>query len=124
MQEWKAGRGQMSFLSPKFQPDPDLSDQLVPRPPSLKLRRMTGNGHLEIPRDVRDKWLAGPVRRNLPSMIFNVVLKLFCNVNCLFLPAFNDIQSCFQFTFTRYYGGMLLFVLRMFGWLILCYLRS
>lgn len=73
MQEWKASRGQMGFLSPKFQPNADLSDQLAPRAPALKLCRMTANGHLEIPRDVRDKWLADPVRRNLSSMIFNVV---------------------------------------------------
>ena len=39
-----------------------LSDQIAPRAPVLKLCKMASNGHLGIPRDVRDKWLADPVR--------------------------------------------------------------
>ena len=62
VQEWKANRGQMALLLPKFQPEADLSDQIAPRAPVLKLCKMASNGHLEIPRDVRDKWLADPVR--------------------------------------------------------------
>lgn len=62
IEEWKANRGQMALLLPKFQPEADLSDQVAPRAPVLKLCKMASNGHLEIPRDVRDKWLADPVR--------------------------------------------------------------
>lgn len=61
-QEWKEGRGIMGTMAPKFQKEPDLSTLSTPRPPSLRLCRMTPSGHLEIPRDVRQKWLNDPVR--------------------------------------------------------------
>lgn len=61
-QEWKEGRGIMGTMAPKFQKEPDLSTLTTPRPPSLRLCRMTPSGHLEIPRDVRQKWLNDPVR--------------------------------------------------------------
>ena len=61
-QEWKEGRGIMGTMAPKFQKEPDLSSLSTPRPPSLRLCKMTASGHLEIPRDVRQKWLNDPVR--------------------------------------------------------------
>ena len=61
-QEWKEGRGIMGTMAPKFQKEPDLSTLTTPRPPSLRLCKMTPSGHLEIPRDVRQKWLNDPVR--------------------------------------------------------------
>eukprot|EP00435_Cladocopium_sp_Y103_P057161 s717_g19.t1 len=58
--EWKQGRGQIGQMNPKYQENADLSDKAPPRPPTLKLCTMNEQGHLSIPRDVRDKWLADP----------------------------------------------------------------
>lgn len=64
-EEWKTGTGLMGSMAPKFQKEPDLSDVMEPRLPVMKLCKLSPSGHLEIPRDVRDKWLGDPVRRNL-----------------------------------------------------------
>lgn len=70
-QEWKSGAGQIGQIAPKFQKEADFSSMMEPRAPVMKLCKMTASGNLEIPRDVRDKWLNDPVRRNLfPNSIF------------------------------------------------------
>lgn len=68
LQDWKAGRGAVGTLQPKFQPDADLSDISQPRMPSLKICTMTPDGHLTLPQDIRDRWLSDPVRRNFPNI--------------------------------------------------------
>lgn len=65
LQEWKQGRGLAGQLQPKFQEKADLSDKVQPRIPQLKLCKMNEKGHLEIPRETRDKWLQDPTRRDL-----------------------------------------------------------
>ena len=65
LQEWKQGRGQIGLMQPKFQEKADMSDQTQPRAPQMKLCQMNENGHLSIPKDVREKWLNDPVRRSL-----------------------------------------------------------
>ncbi|CAK9097291.1 unnamed protein product [Durusdinium trenchii] len=61
LEEWKAGQGLLGQSSQKFQASPDLSTQTKPREPVLKLCTMT-DGHLTMPKDVREKWLSCPVR--------------------------------------------------------------
>lgn len=67
-------------MAPKFQETADLSDQMAPRMPQLKLCRMTEEGSLSIPNEVRDKWLSDPVRshldtfRCLPTKLFVCLL--------------------------------------------------
>lgn len=63
LEEWKAGQGLLGQSSQKFQASPDLSMQTKPREPVLKLCTMT-DGHLTMPKDVREKWLSCPVRSN------------------------------------------------------------
>ncbi|CAK9077334.1 unnamed protein product [Durusdinium trenchii] len=63
LEEWKAGQGQMGLLTPKYQPEADLSGQTVPRLPALKICNMDASGNLEIPQDIRDKWISDPVRK-------------------------------------------------------------
>ena len=88
LQEWKGGTGLMGAFSPKFCPEPDQSALMVPRMPELKLCRMVGNGHLEIPQEVRAKWLGDPVRstwvryQNRVSIPFSI-LKGLKGICCL-----------------------------------------
>lgn len=63
-QDWKAGRGLMGTLSPKFMAQPDLSDVQEPRRPDLRLCKMAANGHLQLPDVERKKWLEDPIRSN------------------------------------------------------------
>lgn len=57
----------MKSVRPKYEPEPDASSlNEAPRAPVMKLCHFDpAAGHLTIPRDVRDKWLSDPVRRNL-----------------------------------------------------------
>ena len=64
-QDWKTGKGQMATLTPKFIAEADLSDISQPKPPALKLCQLSSSGALTIPKNVREKWLADPVRRFL-----------------------------------------------------------
>ncbi|CAK9072441.1 Uncharacterized protein SCF082_LOCUS35627 [Durusdinium trenchii] len=88
MLEWKGGTGLTGAFSPKFCPEPDQSALMVPRMPELKLCRMVGNGHLEIPQEVRAKWLGDPVRstwvryQNRVSIPFSI-LKGLKGICCL-----------------------------------------
>ncbi|CAK9079157.1 unnamed protein product [Durusdinium trenchii] len=69
MLEWKGGTGLMGAFSPKFCPEPDQSALMVPRMPELKLCRMVGNGHLEIPQEVRAKWLGDPGLKGICCLV-------------------------------------------------------
>ena len=80
LQEWKQGRGQIGLMQPKFQEKADMSDQTQPRAPQMKLCQMNENGHLSIPKDVREKWLNDPVRR---SLICWMSTCLCCFFSCL-----------------------------------------
>ncbi|CAK9111498.1 Uncharacterized protein SCF082_LOCUS51755 [Durusdinium trenchii] len=62
LEEWKAARGQIGLMTPKFQPEADLSTVANSRMPQLKLCQMSDNGHLTIPKEVRDKWLMDPAQ--------------------------------------------------------------
>lgn len=77
-QEWKAGQGQMGLLTPKYQPEADLSGQTVPRLPALKICNMDASGNLEIPQDIRDKWISDPVRSASLCPLFKSVCFLVC----------------------------------------------
>ena len=61
IEEWKAGQGLMGQQQQKFQASADLSEYSKPREPVLKLCTMS-NGHLALPKDVRERWLNCPVR--------------------------------------------------------------
>ena len=67
-------------MTPKFQPEADLSTVANSRMPQLKLCQMSDNGHLTIPKEVRDKWLMDPVRRYLA---YYCALNGFCLL-CMF----------------------------------------
>ncbi|CAK9073577.1 unnamed protein product, partial [Durusdinium trenchii] len=60
--EWKAGRGLMGNVQPKFVKDADVGELQAPKRPVLKMCTMQESGFLEIPRDIRDRWLQDPVR--------------------------------------------------------------
>ena len=70
LQEWKANKGLIANMSPKFIPDADLSDLLEPRKPVMKLCTMTADGNLQIPEAERKRWLTDPVRSDLIVMSF------------------------------------------------------
>ncbi|CAK8999487.1 Uncharacterized protein SCF082_LOCUS6070 [Durusdinium trenchii] len=61
LEDWKQGRNLVGALTPKYISEPDFSDQVAPRLPSLKLCKMTEEGSLQIPQDVRSKWLSDPI---------------------------------------------------------------
>lgn len=47
---------------PKFRKDADLSEHMTPQMPTLKLCSMNAAGHIEIPKQEREKWLQDPIR--------------------------------------------------------------
>ncbi|CAK9089330.1 unnamed protein product, partial [Durusdinium trenchii] len=61
-EDWKAARGLMSAVTPKFVADADLSELTNPKMPQLKVCTMTAAGHLQLPDATRKKWLDDPVR--------------------------------------------------------------
>ena len=75
-------------MQPKFQEQADTSDLTVPRVPQMKLCKMNENGHLAIPKEVREKWLNDPVRRSL-------ICELSTCLRCLFflLGFFIDVND-------------------------------
>ncbi|CAK9049972.1 unnamed protein product, partial [Durusdinium trenchii] len=52
--EWKTSKGLIGQMAPKFQETADLSDQMAPRMPQLKLCRMTEEGSLSIPNEAQE----------------------------------------------------------------------
>ena len=70
LQEWKANKGLIANLSPKFILEADLSDLLEPRKPAMKLCTMTADGNLQIPDAERKRWLSDPVRSDLIGSFF------------------------------------------------------
>lgn len=74
-QDWKASRGLMAAITPKFLAEADLSDVPQPRRPTLRLRSMNDNGHLQIPEAERKRWLEDPVRSDLEALC--IILHVF-----------------------------------------------
>lgn len=52
----------MGNVQPKFVKDADVGELQAPKRPVLKMCTMQESGFLEIPRDIRDRWLQDPVR--------------------------------------------------------------
>lgn len=78
LQDWKNSKGQMGQVLPKFVADADLSGITNPTAPALKMCNLSPNGHLSIPREIRDRWLADPVRSVMVS-IFTCFFDLLAN---------------------------------------------
>lgn len=70
LQEWKANKGLIASMSPKFIPEADLSDLMEPRKPAMKLCTMSADGNLQIPDAERKRWLSDPVRSDLIGSYF------------------------------------------------------
>ena len=73
-EDWKAARGLMSAVTPKFVADADLSELTNPKMPQLKVCTMTAAGHLQLPDATRKKWLDDPVRSSM--VIFMLTLSI------------------------------------------------
>lgn len=58
-------RRNMASARPNFEQDAEVSDVSLPKAPPLKLCSLMPNGHLMIPKDIREKWLSDPVRSAL-----------------------------------------------------------
>ncbi|CAJ1431871.1 unnamed protein product, partial [Effrenium voratum] len=60
----------------------DLSELTHPRQPALKLCTMSANGHLNIPREVRDKWLQEQFDEKYKTTTATVSLNMGQTVTC------------------------------------------
>ncbi|CAK9069242.1 Uncharacterized protein SCF082_LOCUS34716, partial [Durusdinium trenchii] len=67
--DWKNARGHMANTTPKFGAEPDVTEITTPTRPTLKLRAMSADGHLQIPEAVRKKTLTPSLSRPLLELL-------------------------------------------------------